>query len=131
MKTSTALKRRNLAIDFIRGIFSSARHFGLTSEEMHARIRKIENEYLAKTPQWCRSYVGGYTACLFQTLYQDGSLIHGAFVNGMFYSTHRTRDDYYSNHGFGAADFAKASKQNHGHYWAHNLQPFFVVKEST
>jgi hypothetical protein len=126
MRVETALKRRNAAMLSLRGLYSHAKHFGLTSTEINEQFDSRVLATLKGAPSWTRYYVHGARDQISRELYCDGSLVYGAFIGGVFYSTHSNRPDYYGKNGFGAAEFAQATKDSSGHYWAHNLKPYFV-----
>jgi hypothetical protein len=130
MRIETALKRRNAAMMALRDLYSHAKHFGLTSAEINEQFNSRVLATLKGAPAWTRYYVQGARDQISHELYCDGSLVHGAFIGGAFYSTHSNRPDYYGKNGFGAAGFARATaKGSTGHYWSHNLKPYFVGNE--
>jgi hypothetical protein len=126
MKIETTLKRRNLAIMDLRDLYSHAKHFGLTSAEINEQYNSRVLARLKGAPSWALYYVQGIRDQISHTLYCDGSLVHGAFIGETFYSTHSNRPDYYGKNGFGSAEFAQVTKVSRGHYWSHNLKPYFV-----
>ncbi len=128
MRIERALVFRNLAASRVQSIYTLAPHTTPTSAEMNQHMLESVYRYLneAKTPQWVRSYVDGYAKALADALYRE-HLIFGGWIGDVFYSTHRNRPDYYQTQGVSPAEYADDGRvTRRGHYWAHNLAPFFV-----
>ena len=125
MDIKTSLKKRDAAITALRDLFLRARICGLSHDKLNDEVLKIKKSYLAKCPKWVIEYFRGYHAALIDSLYRE-CLVFGGFVDGRFYSTHRTRSDYYEKHGIEPCKFARR-----GHYWNPELfngvaKPFFL-----
>ena len=128
MRIETALQRKARAVMQLRDLFSSAESFGMTSAALNERVKTIRETTLAKCPHWVHAHVDGYREALTDSLYRR-SLMFGGFVDGRFYSTHRTRPDYYESNGIAPADFADDGRvQDRGHYWSTTStpKPFFI-----
>ncbi len=126
MKIDRALKiRRDLELAY-RDVYSSAKSFGFLSSEINEKLAESRKRIAPpKTPGWVFAYLDGYSRALNDSLYQT-ALVHGGYVNGIFYSTHSNRPDYYLKHGIEPAAWGGAA-ENTGHYWAHNTaKPFFI-----
>lgn len=127
MRIETQLKKRNSAISRLNDLISCATYAGMTSEALNAEARKIR-ETLAKCAEWTRAYFDGYHKCKIDALYRE-SLMFGGFFNGVFYSTHSNRPDYYETNGIPPHEFADNSKvTGRGHYWktTQTPRPFFI-----
>ena len=130
MKIERALKiRGDLEIAYASA-YSHAKEFGLTSDELNESLAQARKRIApAKTPGWVFSYLSGYSRALSQSLYRD-SLIHGGIINGIFYSTHSSRPDYYGKNGIEPAAWSKDATVT-GHFWKHNVEkPFFVSENN-
>lgn len=127
MRAATAMTRRREATVRVRDLMQEARIIGMTNSDLLDCYGKIVATCLKDCPGWVRYYVSGVfdEACC--ALYRDNTLVHGAIIKGEFYSTNSARPDYYwRDGGFSPAEFAAADKESSGHYWVHNLKPFFV-----
>jgi len=95
------------------------------------RLNKLIGDAFARlpkgAPRWLVSYGEGYRADLVEQLYRD-ALVHGGYVNGVFYSTYPARPDYYEKHGLEPSTYADNGKVTaRGHYWIDDTsKPFFV-----
>lgn len=126
MKVSRALKIRDDAVAGLKECYSAAKHYGLSSNKMEERKRAmLEQKGVNNAPEWVSHYLAGYWRALVDGAYNH-DLVHGAYVNGKFYSTHSSRDDYYDKHGIAPSDFARDSNPTKGHYWSDSLKPFFT-----
>lgn len=115
MRIETQLIKRGRAVSAVREAYSTARICGTSSADLHAKLQKLEAEILAGCPQVTKSYVQGYSMALRDAMYAD-HLVYGGFFDGVFYSTHRTRADYYDANGIEPSDWNdKATRK--GHYW--------------
>lgn len=124
MRLDTTLNKKNAAVTSSIDAVSVARHGGLNSDRLHSLWREaIVN--MGKAPQWAVEYVRGYQDCLSKALYH-AELIYGGFIDGVFYSVHRSRADYYEKHNMSAKDWHDAAVGSRGHYWAHSLKPYFI-----
>lgn len=126
MKLDTAISRLNDARLRLREVYSRARHFGFTQDELLKEIVKIR-ENLKGAPRWALSEFTGYDRALHDGLYEH--LIYGGYVDGVFYSTHQDRPDYYQKHGIQPSEYADEGRvTNRGHYWSttKTIKPFFV-----
>ena len=128
MRIETALKRRDRAVSQTRDLFSTAKIAGMESAAINEAFGKIRATTLAKCPEWVGAYVDGYRQALTDLLYRE-SLMFGGFVDGVFYSTHRDRPDYYETNGISPADYSDNGRvMARGHYWSTTAtpKPFFI-----
>lgn len=129
MRISTALVARDHAIRQTRYLYSAAKLYCPTAAQMDSDFAAIlATMRKSKAPQWAIAYVKGYRHCLRDSLYES-ALVFGAWIDGKFYSTYRSRDDYYEKQGINASDYAAMTQSNAsvGHYWAHNVsKPYFT-----
>ena len=127
MRIERALAVRNSAAAAYRDLFSTAQHFGLSHANMLDRRATIWECMPKKTPRWVYSYLNGVWDQLQADAYRH-ALVYGGKVDGAFYSTHRDRPDYYEKNGIAPRDYADDGRvKERGHYWAHNLKPFYVA----
>lgn len=129
MRINSALALRDHAVTRTRDLYSAAKHFGPTAAQMDSDFAAIlATMRKAKAPSWAIAYVKGYRQCLRDTLYES-RLVFGAWIDDKFYSTYRSRDDYYEKQGINASDYAAMTQNNStvGHYWAHDVtKPYFT-----
>ena len=112
-----SLKVRDQAKTRLNDLYAMAVLIGMTSQEINEAKSKILADMPAKTPHWVRAYLSGYERALSDRLY-DSVLVHGGLINGVFYSTHSNRPDYYGKHSIDACDFADDGLvKERGHYW--------------
>jgi hypothetical protein len=128
MKLDTSLNHRKRAIGRITSLVSVAEWCGMTSAQLTDAYIEIMGT-LHHCPQWVRSYCEGYLDAERVRL-RNTKHVYGGYLDGVFYSTNRSRDDYYQKHGIEPLQWAEKGKagevQGEGHYWAHNLKPWFV-----
>lgn len=116
MRIERALAIRDRAKTRLRDVYSSAELGGYTSREISENVASIRGDY-PKAPGWVWSYIDGYEQALRDELYRS-QLIFGGFVDGVFYSTHSNRDDYYGKHGISALEYSDNGRvTGRGHYW--------------
>ena len=127
MKLDTAIAKKNRAILVLQNAYSAARLYHFTNEELIKRVEEIRSTYLAKCPSWAHAEFEGYRRALNDFLYAN-HLVFGGYLDGIFYSTHRNRPDYYGYNGIEPSEYAdNALVQNRGHYWADDTtKPFFI-----
>ena len=123
-----ALSLESRAAMAVDSIYSTARISGLPSSWINDEYIKRLAELPKRTPYYVRAYADGYRRALENQLYAE-YLVFGGIVNGEFYSCDCQRDDYYSKQGIDAAEWHRLAKLK-GHYWKHNLRPFFTDMES-
>lgn len=133
MKLSTTLNKKSDAVRGSVDAVSAARSFGSLSKDLHESLRAVIAN-MGKCPEWARAYVRGFQDCLTGSLYQT-DLIHGGYIDGVFYSTHKKRADYYETLGIGAKVWNDTATDK-GHYWQEyvtgngvtirGLKPFFI-----
>lgn len=131
MDTKRALDYQAHGVARIQDAYSSAKSFRSPAVNLHAKLAAILDEMRARNvPQWAIHYVKGYSQALMDSLYRH-DLVYGGFRDGVFYSTHRDRPDYYERHGISARDFATdGTITATGHYWAADTsRPFFTGQE--
>lgn len=124
LKRSLRIQRD--AANALRDLFSRAKSFGFTHNQMlnqrggiYAKLRVND------CPAWVNSYLQGVWDTLQAQAYQH-DLVYGGYVDGLFYSTHSDREDYYQKHGIEPRDYADNGRvKSRGHYWKDNLNPFF------
>jgi hypothetical protein len=129
MNLNTVIKRINEAKIRSRDIISSAKHFGLTSKELHSKLIEVRNN-MGPVPRWALSKVYGYQEALTDSLYET-SLVYGVEFNGEFFSVHSDREDYYEKKGLSPQEFHELGENPEaarGHFWSttSNIKPFFV-----
>ncbi len=121
MNIERALTIRNSLKTRIADCYSIAVICGMDSSELNAACINARNEQPKGTPQWVFSYCDGYQAALQDSLYSN-CLVYGGFIDGVFYSTHRNRHDYYEKHGIDAVDYADNGRvTQRGHYWRESI----------
>ena len=109
-------------------VMSAAEIYGSTSAAMeklkHDRLDMLGRK---RWPRWLESYASGYWRALCNEAYRS-KLVHGGWIDGKFYSTHSSRDDYYEKQGIGAKEFSDLldAAGTGGHYWQRNLRPYFT-----
>lgn len=125
MRYSQVIKARNDAKTRLRDLYSMAQHFGMSSETIDSRYATILGQMPKGTPWHAKAYLEGYRQALNDKLYET-TLIYGGWINGVFYSTHSSRPDYYERHGISPCEYATSGKVTmRGHYWP-NLKPYFI-----
>lgn len=117
MRIERALAIRNNFKSRLTSLYAHATHFGLSSDEINASYGDLRADTPQGTPSWVWAYLDGYRQALTDALYRD-HLIFGGFIDGVFYSTHSDRPDYYQKHGIDPVDYADDGRvTNRGHYW--------------
>lgn len=86
-------------------------------------------ESLGPMPRYMREYAQGVADTLIDALYRS-ELVFGAWIDGVFYSTHSTRPDYYGKHGLEPSFYAAASQDLTGHYWASDVSKAWYRTEA-
>ncbi len=128
MRLETSLKRVAEAIRKTREIYSCAKLCGITAREIDNEVREMRQTTLANCPNWAWSEATGYERAIRDSLYES-SLVFGGFVDGVFYSTHRDRADYYEKNGIQPSEYADNGKvKNRGYYWktTETPKPYFI-----
>ena len=122
MKIETALNHRKRALGAVKSLYSTAPIFGMESADLNQRYSYIM-ETVTHCPAWVREFCDGYRAALQDSLYAD-SLMFGGWIDGVFYSVHSARPDYYGKHGISPADYADDGRvTGRGHYWKTTKEP--------
>ena len=128
MKIDRALNLQTQTVQRIKDIYSTAEICGLSSSQINERVNSQVYAFLSekKAPQWVIHFVKGYEKCIIDNLYRY-KLVFGIWYKGVFYSTHRNREDYYEKYGISPSEFhLNISNENRpGHYWSENLKPYF------
>ena len=126
MRIERALAVRDSLVTRVRDCYSIARIATMPSAECDAALRDVFTKVPPRTPAWVIQYARGYARALQNDLYEN-HLVHGGIVDGVFYSTHSSRPDYYGKHGIEPRDYADDGKVTmRGHYWASNTsRPYF------
>jgi hypothetical protein len=117
------------AIENLRDVYSSAKHFGPTHAKLLDDVAAIRTKYLAQAPRWAWGEFRGYERALSDGLYQYSLVFGGFFEDRTFYSTHSSRPDYYGTHGIEPSEWADDGRvTKKGHYWIirGEPKPFFV-----
>ena len=128
MNISRALVIRDRLVASLRDLHSRAEHFGMLSSDMTMAKLALYGEVPKRAPGWIREYADGYEKALTDAHYAH-HLVFGGFVDGVFYSTHRDRADYYERNGIEPSAYADNGKvTRRGHYWARSLKPFYVME---
>lgn len=128
MRPEAVVKRKTHAITQLRDVYSAARFYGATHTELCNKVQAIRATTLNGCPHWAIAEFNGYDHALSDNLYQT-SLMFGGFVDGVFYSTHSDRPDYYGKNGIEPRDYADNGRVvNRGHYWTTTKEPkmFFI-----
>ena len=127
MDINQALRKRDAAVTSLRDLYSHAISCGLKSTQMNDSYAQIRERMGPAIPHWVASYVDGWRDALTADLYRN-HLVFGTWIEGVFYSTHRDRADYYEKQGKSPRIYCDESEGNDskGHYWAHNLKPFWT-----
>jgi hypothetical protein len=117
MRLERALALRDSFKTRMADLCSMAITCGLPNAEIQASLSAMRADTPKGTPGWVWAYLDGYMAARRDEFYRD-HLIFGGFFDGVFYSTHSNREDYYGKHGIDPADYADDGRvQNRGHYW--------------
>lgn len=128
MRLNRSLAIRDRGITALADCYSASKSFGLTSAAMGNRRREtLERLGVYKAPHWVLSYLDGYWRAKIDAAYRY-DLVFGAIIDGVFYSTHSDRDDYYEKNGFTAREWSDMGGWigTRGHYWKKTLKPFFI-----
>ena len=115
-------KRKNLRSEVttaVYSVFSTTRICKRDSDSHNAAMYEALARF--KMPRYMKEYAQGMIRVLTDSLYRD-SLVHGAWIKGAFYSTHRNRHDYYERNGIDPAQFAEASQNINGHFFADDVR---------
>ena len=121
-RIETSLRNRDRLTTRIADIYSMAILCGMTSAEINQAISDAKAQLPARTPQWVYAYADGFCKAMQDRLYAD-CLVYGGFIDGVFYSTHSARDDYYGKHGIEPSQYAESGKvKERGHYWRDVIQ---------
>ena len=129
MKIERAVNLQDQMIARLTENYAMAEICGWTSSQIQQRNFETIFNRLAelKAPQWIASFINGYEKCLIDNLYHN-KLIYGVFVDKKFLSAWPKHPDYYENHSIDAKtfnDIVDNNKDKAGHYWIHNLKPYF------
>lgn len=126
MRISTALKARDRMVASLRDAYSAARIYKPTHATLRESIFKIYDAY-PNAPAYACEFARGYESALNAELYRR-YLVFGGMIDGVFFSTHSDRPDYYGRHGFAASVYADDGLVTaRGHYWRDDTtKPFFL-----
>jgi hypothetical protein len=99
--------------------------FGMLSSEISERRNKAVATLPENAPGWIMDYISGWEACMRSFI--DREVVFCYTVNGVLFSTHRDRDDYYEKCGFSPRGIYELATHS-GHYWdiKGKLKPYFV-----
>jgi hypothetical protein len=131
MNIIKALEARDALCAAYADAWSTAETFGTTASDLIARMKRAEERH-TKAPRWVHQYAKGYAQALSDRAYAK-ALVYGGFIDGVFYSTHRARPDYYQTQGIEPKAFAELSEGGRvigrGHYWdtAQGMRPYFIA----
>ncbi len=127
MKLDKAIELQRALVTRLRDAYSDAKSFHSTSEALDARVRKLYADLPRDTPNHVREFGRGYALALNDRLY-EAHLVYGGYVDGVFYSTHSNRPDYYGAHGIEPREYADDGRvTRRGHYWRDDTsKPFYA-----
>jgi hypothetical protein len=126
MRLETSIKRQAELVTALRDVYSSARAFHYSHERLLESREKVFARF-ASCPRHVLEFARGYARALDDSLYVD-ALVFGGIVDGVFYSTHRNRPDYYESHGMEPRDYADNGRvKNRGHYWGDDTRKPFSI----
>ena len=130
MRIETSLKIRDAAKASLVTAYHVARECGLSADALtQSALAARVSEKVKGAPQWVAAFLEGYDSALRDGLYTSGALAFGGMVDGKFYSTDRTRADYYDRNGISPGDFADNGRVTaRGFYWVTGAtpRPFFL-----
>lgn len=115
MKIERSLALRDQAVTRLNDVYSMAEIVGLSSSEIQIRVFNQVNTLIINCPEWVKQYIKGYERCIIDNLYRY-KLEYGAWVDGVFYSTHSNSSNYYRKSNIEPQVFS-AKHTNPGHYW--------------
>ena len=119
MKTTTASNHRARMTTEIKDLFSKARIFGPTSQELTNSYITIRNS--AKVPQWVKSYIAGVFDTLKDELYKQ-DLFYGWEVKGQILGNISSLPNYYEKNGLKPSDLSELVGK---FYWCKDSKLFF------
>ena len=124
MRYTTLKNKRNFALSAVESLFTCAELMGMPGWEISGAFSKIMHEN-ADLPRWAKEYLQGVFDTRWKDLYRH-KLVFGGYYNGVFYSTHSRRDDYYGKHGIEPGQWA--DNVDNGvlkvtHYWVTTAAP--------
>ena len=126
MKIETAINHKNRALSAIESMVYAAKVSSITSAQFNEDAQAVFDT-ISHCPGWVRDYCQGYLDCERKRIQRE--LIGGGFIDGVFYSTHSNRDDYYAKHGIEPRAWAEKYQggqvKDSGLYWAHSLKLWF------
>ncbi len=126
MNIETATNHKKRAISAIESMVYAAKVSSITSAQFNEDAQAIFAT-ISHCPRWVRDYCQGYLDCERKRI-QRG-LVGGGFIDGVFYSTHSDRADYYAKHGIEPRAWAEKHQggqvKDSGLYWAHSLKLWF------
>lgn len=102
-------------------LYSQAKIFHLTSQQIDLKFRKIKSELPSKTPYRVIAYLDGYQDALNQELYNH-YLDFRYIVNGMQVSTYKKSPIYYKKMGVTVSELRNKPC---GHYWKDSDKPYY------
>ena len=124
MRISTAMNHKARYISAMSSLYGCAAISGMTSGEIVGASLVLRKEF-SHCPGWVHSFVGGYEKALRDDMYRH-QLMFGGYYEGVFYSTHSNRPDYYAKHGIEPIQWAEGeggSLVGLGHYWKTTAKP--------
>ena len=129
MKLTRAIDVQSETVRKICDRVSALKHFKGTSAQLSKDTNKIFTQLPAKTPRHVTEYCRGYLACLRDQLFQT-DLVYGGFVDGVFCTSDRAREDYYEKTGKRDGWLAFGHAKQLGFYWADNTsKPYFIPED--
>jgi hypothetical protein len=131
MRYSSIVNHKRKAVSAIDSMFSCAEILGMPADEIVTAYQKILADH-PKLPRYVREYLQGRFDVLWSDLYR-AKLVFGGYFDGVFYSTHSNRPDYYAKHGIDPAQWAKDTHSGVikvTHYWITTRKPMPFGKES-
>lgn len=131
MRYTTLKNKRACALSAIESLFTCAEIMGMPADEIISAHVSIMADY-KDIPRWAKEYLQGVFDTRWKDLYRF-KLVFGGYYNGVFYSTHSNRSDYYVKHGIEPIQWAESTHNSMvkvAHYWTTTATPKPFSKES-
>lgn len=124
MRYQTLRNKRDAALNELESLFHMAEVCGMSASDLIQSYGKIREKYF-NIPRWAKEYLQGVFDTRWKDLYRH-KLAFGGYYDGVFYTTHSNRDDYYAKHGIEPIQWAE--KTDNGlikvtHYWITTKEP--------
>lgn len=125
MRTETALKHFSQAKSNLRDLFSRARHFHFTHDQILAERKEIYNR-LNKCPRWVTARLSGYFDAQIERLYEESLEYCSIQADGKVYSHYCRSHRYYGHHNISPRECCENATAS-GYYWVDTDKPFFIT----